>query len=122
MWIEHDAGPVLEPSRSSHSDREATEINRDEQCVSNVLGGFIRRLSTHMPPELQALAPRACRCHQHSMRFQHDAAPLLQPAPPLLAGGPSVTHWPFWALSIALVAVKLHVSHSQQHVSHSQQA
>ena len=33
-----------------------------------------------MPPELDPMAPRACRCHQRSERVQHDAAQMIEPS------------------------------------------
>ena len=31
-----------------------------------------------MLPELEPMAPRACRCHQRSGRVQHDAAQMFE--------------------------------------------
>ena len=47
---QHGAGPLFQPSRSCHSDTEAKEINSDERCKSNVLGGFIRGRTLTCPP------------------------------------------------------------------------
>ena len=38
------------------------------------------RLSIHMSPELDPMAPRARRCHQRSGRVQYDAVQVFQPS------------------------------------------
>ena len=39
-----------------------------------------RRLNIHVPPELDLMAPHACRCHQRSERVQHDATQMCKPS------------------------------------------
>ena len=55
--VQHDAAQMCTPSASSQSDKEAMEIKSAYECHSTVYVELHhRRLSIHMPPELECLS------------------------------------------------------------------